>query len=124
MERVMAESKRESAAVVESPANPAAAVPSVAELEVHLKEAHKALAGAKQVGARRGIHAVTGAPTRDDLPEVKAGMKDNTGMVIDRWISELMKAGKAAEAGAVGNLYNKLVRHNLISIPESPELLK
>jgi hypothetical protein len=51
-------------------------------------------------------------------------MKDNTGMVIDRWISELMKAGKAPEAGAVGNLYNKLVRHNLISVPEDAQLLK
>ena len=45
-------------------------------------------------------------------------------MVIDRWIKELLDAGFEREAGAVGNLYNKLVRHNLISVPEDPELLK
>ena len=124
MERVMAERKSEQAtAVVESPAQPVAA-PSVAELEAQLKEAQKALAEAKQAGARRGMYAVTGAPTRDDLPEVKAGLKSKTGDVIDAWIAELLRAGFKAEAGAVGNLYNRLVRHNLISVPENAELLK
>jgi hypothetical protein len=129
----MAESKKEATAVLEpriaglepkkETASPVVA-PSLAELEAQLKAAQKALADARKVGAKRGIHAVTGAPTRDDLPEVTAGQKDSTGMVIDRWISQLLKAGKASEAGAIGNLYNKLVRHNLISVPECPELLQ
>src|SRR5215831_18118288 len=72
----------------------------------------------------RGAKAVTGAPTREDLPVVEAGLKDKTGMVIDRYIAVLLKAGHTREAGAIGNLYNKLVRHNLISVPEEAELLK
>lgn len=76
--------------------------------------------GKKSVRVMRGNQAITNAPTRDDLPVVEAGLKDKSGTVIDRWIVALLKAGFEKEAGAVGNLYNKLVRHNHIAIPEQP----
>jgi len=78
--------------------------------------------GKKSVRVMRGNQAITNSPTREDLPPVEANLKDKTGMVIDRYIVTLLKAGFVAEAGAIGNLYNKLVRHNLISIPEQPFL--
>jgi hypothetical protein len=88
------------------------------QLDVLLAQAREE--GKKSVRVMRGNQAITNAPTRDDLPIVEAGLKDKSGMVIDRWIVALLKAGFEKEAGAVGNLYNKLVRHNLIAIPEQP----
>ncbi len=74
---------------------------------------------------RKGKRAVTGAPTRDDLPEVPAlnTIGDTTGAVLDRYIAELERAGFPAEAAAVGNLYNALVRGNYTSVPLQAVLL-
>ena len=74
---------------------------------------------------RKGKRAVTGAPTRDDLPEVPAlnTMGDTTGAVLDRYIAQLEKAGFNAEAAAVGNLYDALVRGNYTSVPVNAALL-
>ena len=74
---------------------------------------------------RKGKRAVTGAPTREDLPEVPAlnTIADTTGAVLDRYIAQLGRAGFAAEAAAVGNLYNALVRGNYTSVPLQAVLL-
>ncbi len=74
--------------------------------------------------AKSGLKAVTGAPTRSDLPEVKAGPKYHTGQVIEEYIKTLLDAGHEQEAGAIGNLYNRLVRGNWIRVPDKQLLLK
>jgi ParB/RepB/Spo0J family partition protein len=66
---------------------------------------------------RRGKRAITGAPTRDDLPEVELSSNDSTAMVIDRYISVLLGCGLKDEAGVVGTLYTALVRGNFMSVP-------
>jgi ParB/RepB/Spo0J family partition protein len=74
---------------------------------------------------RKGKHAVTGAPTRDDLPEVPTlnTIGDTTGAVLDRYIVLLQRAGFSAEAAALGNLYNALVRGNYTAVPAEAALL-
>ena len=73
---------------------------------------------------KRGKHALTGAPTRSDLPPVDATMTDSAGAVMDRYIKALLDAGKGEEAAAVGNLYTRLVQGNWVSVPDNAELLK
>ena len=74
---------------------------------------------------RKGKRAVTGAPTRGDLPEVPAlnTIGDTTGAVLDRYVAALEQAGFPAEAAAVGNLYDALVRGNYTSVPLKAVLL-
>ena len=72
---------------------------------------------------KSGLKAITGAPTRSDLPEVKATPKDHAGVVVERYIQELLDAGHVGEAGAIGNLYNRLVRGNWIRVPDKQLLL-
>lgn len=73
-----------------------------------------------------GKRAVTGAPTRSDLPPVPTTnkMSDRVGHVIDRYIADLLEAGFHSEAAAVGNLYNALVSGNYASVPKDSRLLK
>ncbi len=72
---------------------------------------------------RRGKRAVTGAPTRSDLPRPEIGQTDNQGVIIDRYIAQLLAAGFAAEAAAIGNLYDAMVKMNYISVPPNAKLL-
>ena len=92
------------------------------EFQAALAEA-QAKAQAPQPKVKSGLKAVTGAPTRSDLPEVKATPKDHTGVVVERYIQELLDAGHVDEAGAIGNLYNRLVRGNWIRVPDKQLLL-
>ncbi len=71
----------------------------------------------------RGKSAITGAPTREDLPEIKAGLKSTAGHLFDSYIKDLMDGGFMKEAEAVGNLYNRLVHGNWIAIPEDARLV-
>jgi ParB-like chromosome segregation protein Spo0J len=74
---------------------------------------------------RMGKRAVTGAPTRADIPPVPTlnTRDDTTGAVLDRYIANLLQAGFSAEAAAVGNLYNALVRGNYTTVPADSTLL-
>ena len=74
----------------------------------------------------RGKRAVTGAPTRADLPTVRATNQydDTTGAVMDRYIADLLSAGFESEAAAVGNLYNTLVAGNYTCVPREPALFR
>ena len=65
----------------------------------------------------RGKAAITGAPTRSDLPTVSFVSSDNTASVIDRWISSLLRMDMTSEASVVGTLYSALVRGNFLSVP-------
>jgi hypothetical protein len=69
-----------------------------------------------------GKEARTGAPVNRDLPQVRVNPRDNVGKLMDRWIADLLAAGKATEAAAVGNLYNAMVAHNWAQVPASPAL--
>ncbi len=111
---------------------PAAAAPVVTTVsgayddfvrEVQAAEAARTPAPAPAKRVKSGKEAVTGAPTRDDLPAIKAGPKAKTGTLFDSYIKSLLDAGFVDEAGAVGNLYNRLVRGNWVSVPEDAELL-
>jgi ParB family chromosome partitioning protein len=73
---------------------------------------------------KRGKRALTGAPTRTDLPVIVAKGTDSTSAVIDRYIKTLLEAGKGDEAGAIGTLYTRLVQGNWLSVPDNAELLK
>lgn len=72
---------------------------------------------------KRGKRAVTGAPSRGDLPPVEIGTRDNQAVIIDRYIARLLKAGKRDEAAAIGTLYNALVRTNYMAVPMNSELM-
>jgi len=75
---------------------------------------------------RKGKRAVTGAPTRRDIPPVRGlgGRLETVGSVLDRYIADLLKAGFSGEAAVIGNLYDALAHTNLVSVPEDAELLK
>lgn len=72
---------------------------------------------------RSGKKAVTGAPASTDAPVIKTTNKDTVGSIFDRYISDLLTAGKTAEAATVGNLYNSLVHSNFTSVPADAKLL-
>jgi ParB/RepB/Spo0J family partition protein len=71
----------------------------------------------------RGKEAHTGAPTRSDLPIPTTTAKDSVATILDRYIHDLIKAGHLAEAGAVGTVYDVLVRSNFLSVPATSALL-
>jgi ParB family chromosome partitioning protein len=72
---------------------------------------------------RSGKRAVTGSPKRPDLPPCLARPTDSAGKVFDRYIAELLAAGHTAEAGALGNIYEALVRGTWTSVPIDSQLL-
>jgi ParB/RepB/Spo0J family partition protein len=79
-----------------------------------------------QAGAelpKSGKRAVTGAPIRNDVPLIEAGGKDTVGGIFDRYIADLKAAGLTAEAGAVGTLYDLLVKTNFVRVPNAARLL-
>ncbi len=71
----------------------------------------------------RGKTAVTGAPTRDDLPAIKPGIKDSVGQIMDRFIKDLLDGGLVKEAEVVGTLYTRLVHSNFVSVPKDAKLM-
>jgi hypothetical protein len=73
---------------------------------------------------RRGKRALTGAPTRPDLPPVGMGHKDTVATIMDRYIAHLLDAGLEAEAATLGTLYTALVRGNYLSVPAHSFLQK
>jgi hypothetical protein len=73
---------------------------------------------------RRGKRALTGAPTRPDLPPVGMGNKDTVATIMDRYIAHLLDAGLEAEAATLGTLYTALVRGNYLSVPPHSFLQK
>lgn len=62
-----------------------------------------------------GKQAKTGAPMRNDLPEIPVTSKDSTGDVIERFIYTLHQSGFELEAATVGTLYDRLVKTNFVS---------
>lgn len=78
----------------------------------------------EQQYALRGKKARTGAPVRRDLPKVKVSVTDGVGDICDRYIRELLAAGRDEEAGAIGTLYNALVATNYVSVPAGSVLAK
>lgn len=79
---------------------------------------------ANEVLVRRGKKARTGAPISRKLPPVKCGAKDNTGDILDRYISELIQQGHDDAAAAIGTVYNALVARSIVSIPAQSILAK
>lgn len=80
----------------------------------------------KKDSPRKGKHAHTGAPARDDLPPVELP-DDNphsAASIIDAYISKLIKQGYNNEAKTIGFVYNALVEMNYLAIPPNPKLLK
>ncbi len=73
---------------------------------------------------RRGKRAITGAPTRNDLPPVRIGTRETQGAIIDRWIADLIKTDHIEEAKTVGVLYQAMVRTNYLACPPDSELLE
>ena len=73
---------------------------------------------------RRGRHAFTGAPVRQDLPPVEShSASENTAVIIDRWIASLLERGYRAEAETVGVLYDSLVKLNYLAVPPNSMLV-
>lgn len=66
---------------------------------------------------RRGKKAYVPAPTRRDLPPVKRNTRWTAPEIIDRYIADLLQAGHIGEAGAIGNLYHVLIKHNYMATP-------
>jgi len=77
-----------------------------------------------EVKVVRGKKARTGAPTRKDLPAVRSRWDDKTGDIIDRYILDLIAAGKENEAATIGTLYNALVALNCAQVPVNSVLAK
>jgi len=48
---------------------------------------------------------------------------DSTADILDRWIGELLFAGKSEDAATVGTLYTTLVHANFKTVPCSATLL-
>lgn len=73
---------------------------------------------------RRGKCAITGAPTRTDLPQVEfnVGCGDNAAVIIDRYIHTLVERGFDGEAAAIGTVYTALVRGNYMAVPANARL--
>ena len=63
----------------------------------------------------RGKMAETGAPVRDDLPEIVLTTTDSTADVIARFIVNLQAAGLPTEAATIGTLYDRLVKGNFLN---------
>lgn len=72
--------------------------------------------------ARKGKTAITGAPSRTDLPPVRWSMKDSLGDILDRYVHDLQEAGRDVEASTIGMLYNTLVALNWTNISKAPQL--
>jgi ParB/RepB/Spo0J family partition protein len=72
---------------------------------------------------RKGKHAVTGAPTRKDLPPPEINPRDTAAVIIDRYIADLLAAGHREEAAAIGTVYNAMVRMNYMAVPFKAALL-
>lgn len=89
-------------------------------LELHMVQEY----GQGDGTALRGKKARTGAPTRKDLPAVKSRWDDKTGDIIDRYILDLIAAGKESEAATIGTLYNALVALNCAQVPVNSVLAK
>jgi ParB/RepB/Spo0J family partition protein len=88
------------------------------DLETFWREA----AVAASYTAVRGKKAVTGAPTRSDLPAITTSGKDTTATIMDRFIKDLIDAGHAEEAATVGTLYTTLVHANFLRVPPESRL--
>ena len=79
-----------------------------------------------QAGAelpRKGKRAVTGAPTRKDLPAVHIEARDTAAIIIDRYIAQLITSGHDAEAAVIGNVYAAMVHKNYMAVPPQSALL-
>lgn len=72
---------------------------------------------------RRGRRAVVGAPVRHDLPPITVRNTDSAADILDRWIAELLQAGRDLDAATVGTLYTALVHANFMTVPGSAILL-
>lgn len=73
---------------------------------------------------RKGKRAVVGAPVRHDLPPITLKGTDCAADILDRWIAELLAAGRADEAATVGTLYTTLVHANYMTVPSGAILLR
>jgi len=71
---------------------------------------------------KRGADAVTHAPTSPTLPPVVTTTTDTTSLVVERYINVLLAAGEHVAAGAIGTLYDALVKANFLSLPDVPLL--
>lgn len=74
--------------------------------------------------ALRGRKARTGAPVDKKLPAVKVASTDTTGDILDRYVQQLMEAGLADAAAAVGTIYTALVAVNCAAVPVNSILAK
>ncbi len=72
--------------------------------------------------ALRGKKAKTGAPVREDLPQVSYQVDDSVATVIEKHILALLDAGQEKEAAVLGTVYDRLVKGNWLSIPAVSEL--
>jgi len=72
-------------------------------------------AEAEWVGS--GKNAKVDVPRAPDLPLVQVAASDSIGEVFVRYIRTLAAAGYQQEAGAVGNLFERLVKGNWVSLP-------
>lgn len=73
-------------------------------------------AEAQWVGS--GKHAKVDVPRAPDLPLVQVAASDSIGEVFVRYIRTLAAAGYQQEAGAIGNLFERLVKGNWVSLPK------
>ena len=64
-----------------------------------------------------GKNAKVNVPRPENLPQVQAMASDTVGEVFVWYITILSVAGYEQEAGAVGNLFERLVKGNWLSIP-------
>lgn len=75
-------------------------------------------ANAEAILKLRGKKAVVAVPKRDDLPPVTNIRRDETlAEVTERYIAELVAAGKQAEAEALGHFYSGAVGLNFLKLP-------
>lgn len=72
-------------------------------------------AEAQWVGS--GKNAKVDVPKAPDLPLVQVAASDSIGEVFVRYIGTLQAAGYQQEAGAIGNLFERLVKGNWLSLP-------
>ena len=64
-----------------------------------------------------GKHAKIDVPKAPNLPPVEVVASDSVGAVFVRYIGTLEAAGYQQEAGAIGNLFERLVKGNWVSLP-------
>jgi len=72
-------------------------------------------AEAEWVGS--GKNAKVDVPKAPDLPLVQVAATDSIGEVFVRYIRTLAAAGYQQEAGAIGNLFERLVKGNWVTLP-------